>query len=82
MTLKRLLSMRRDSIACGSGGQGSWGRYPNPHSGTGPVGQCRPQNLGSHDYLRAHKGSRRMSRPLIEDSSVNALFPRHKGNLT
>ena len=48
-------------------------------------GVCRsvpPQNRGSHDYLRAHKGSRRMSRPLIQDSSVRVLFPRYKGNLT
>ena len=48
----------------------------------GPVDPCRPQNRGSHDYLRAHKGSRRMSRPLIQDSSVRVLFPRYKGNLT
>ena len=32
---------------------------------------------GSHDYLRAHKGSRRMSRPLIQGSSVRALFSRY-----
>ena len=50
--------------------------------GTAPVDPCRPQNRGSHDYLRAHKGSRRMSRPLVQDSSVNVLFPRCKGNLT
>ena len=82
VTLKRLLSIRRDSIACGSGGQGWWGRYPNPHSGTAPVDPCHPQHRGSHDYLRAHKGSRRMSRPSIQDPSVSVLFPRHKGNLT
>ena len=35
------------------------------HYGTAPVDTCRAQNRGSHDYLRAHKGSRRMSRPLI-----------------
>ena len=52
------------------------------HYGTAPVDTCRPQNRGSHDYLRAHKGSRRMSRPLIQDSSVRVLFPRYKGNLT
>ena len=52
------------------------------HYGTAPVDPCRPQNRGSHDYLRAHKGSRRMSRPLIQDSSVRVLFPRYKGNLT
>ena len=40
------------------------------HYGTAPVDPCRPQNRGSHDYLRAHKGSRRMSRPLIQDSSA------------
>ena len=50
--------------------------------GTAPVDPCRPQNRGSHDYLRTHKGSRRMSRPLIQDSSVSVLFPRYKGNLT
>ena len=38
---------------------------------------------GSHDYLRAHKGSRRMSRPFIQkDPSVRVLFPRYKINLT
>ena len=52
------------------------------HCGTAPVDPCRPQNRGSHDFLRAHKGSRRMSRPLIQDSSVSVLFPRYKGNLT
>ena len=26
-------------------------------NGTAPVDPCRPQNRGSHDYLRAHKGS-------------------------
>ena len=52
------------------------------HYGTAPVDPRRPQNRGSHDYLRAHKGSRRMSRPLIQDSSVRVLFPRYKGNLT
>ena len=52
------------------------------HYGTAPVDPCRPQNRGSHDYLRAHKGSRRMSRPLIQDSSVRVLFPRYKANLT
>ena len=52
------------------------------HYGTAPVDPCRPQNRGSHDYLRAYKGSRRMSRPLIQDSSVRVLFPRYKGNLT
>ena len=52
------------------------------HYGTAPVDPRRPQNRGSHDYLRAHKGSRRMSRPLIQDSSVSVLFPRYKGNLT
>ena len=52
------------------------------HYGTAPVDTCRPQNCGSHDYLRAHKESRRMSRPLIQDSSVRVLFPRYKGNLT
>ena len=52
------------------------------HYGTAPVDPCRPQNRRSHDYLRAHKGSRRMSRPLIQDSSVRVLFPRYKGNLT
>ena len=51
------------------------------HYGTAPVDTCRAQNRGSHDYLRAHKGSRRMSRPLIQDSSVRVLFPRYKGNL-
>ena len=40
------------------------------HYGTAPVDPCRPQNRGSHDYLRAHKGSQRMSHPLIQDSSV------------
>ena len=45
-----------------------------PHYGTAPV--------GSHDYLCAHKGNRRMSRPLIQDSSVSVLFRRYKGNLT
>ena len=52
------------------------------HYGTAPVDLCPPQNRGSHDYLRTHKGSRRMSRPLIQDSSVSVLFPRYKGNLT
>ena len=52
------------------------------HYGTAPVDTRRPQNRGSHDYLRAHKGSRRMSRPLIQDSSVRVLFPQYKGNLT
>ena len=52
------------------------------HYGTATVDPRRPQNRGSHDYLRVHKGSRRMSRPLIQDSSVNLLFPRYKGNLT
>ena len=52
------------------------------HYGTAPVDPCRPQNRGSHDYLRAHKGSRRMPRPLIRDSSVRVLFPRYKGNLS
>ena len=52
------------------------------HYGMVPVDPCRPQNRGSHDYLRAHKGSRRMSRPLIQDSSVSVLFTRYKGNLT
>ena len=52
------------------------------HYGTAPVDPCRPQNHGSHDFLHAHKGSRRMSRPLIQDSSVRVLFPRYKGNLT
>ena len=52
------------------------------HYGTAPGDPCRPQNRGSHDYLRAHKGSRCMSRPLIQDSSVSVLFPRYKGNLT
>ena len=47
------------------------------HYGMAPVDPCRP-----HDYLGAHKGSRRMSRPLIQDSSVSVLFPRYKGNLT
>ena len=47
------------------------------HYGTAPVDTCRAQNRGSHD-----KGSRRMSRPLIQDSSVRVLFPRYKGNLT
>ena len=55
----------------------TWNYY-----GTAPVDPCRPQNRGSHDYLPAHKGSRRMSRPLIQDSSVRVLFPRYKGNLT
>ena len=45
------------------------------HYGTVPVDPCRPQNRGSHDYLQAHKGSRGMSRPLIQDSSVSVLFP-------
>ena len=45
------------------------------HYGTAPVDPCRPQNRGSHHYLRAHKGSRRLSRPLIQDSSVRVLFP-------
>ena len=48
---------------------------PFHHYGTAPVDPRRPQNRGSHDYLRAHKGSRRMSRPLIHDSSVRVLFP-------
>ena len=52
------------------------------HYGTAPVDPRRPQNRWSNDYLRAHKGSRRMSRPLIQDSSVSVLFPRYKGNLT
>ena len=52
------------------------------HYGTAPVDLCRLQNRESHDYLRAHKGSRRMSRPLIQDSSVSVLFLRYKGNLT
>ena len=52
------------------------------HYGTAPVDPCSPQNRGSHDYLRAHKASRRMLRPLIQDSSVRVLFPRYKGNLT
>ena len=43
------------------------------HYGTAPVDPCRPQNRGSHDYLRAHKGSWRMSPPLIQDSSVRVL---------
>ena len=47
-----------------------------------PVDPCRPQNRGSHHYLRAHKGSWRLSRPLIQDSSVRVLFPWYKGNLT
>ena len=51
------------------------------HYGTAPVDPCRPRNRGSHDYLRAHKGRRRMSHPLIQDSSVRVLFPQ-KGNLT
>ena len=51
------------------------------HYGTAPVNPCRQQNRGSHDYLHAHKGSRPMSRPLIQDSSVSVLFPRYKGNL-
>ena len=48
-------------------------------------GACRsvsPTNRGSHDYLHTHKGSRRMLRPLIQESSVSVLFPRYKGNLT
>ena len=45
------------------------------HYGTAPVDPCRPQNRGSHHYLRAHKGSRRSSCPLIQDSSVRVLFP-------
>ena len=48
------------------------------HYGTAPVDLCRPQNHRSHDYLRAYKGSRRMSHPLIQDSSVGI----YKGNLT
>ena len=52
------------------------------HYGMAPVDPCRPQNSGSHDYLRTHKGSRRVSRPLIQDPSVRVLFPRYKGNLT
>ena len=52
------------------------------HYGTAPVDPRCPQNRGSHDYLHAHKGSRRMSRPLIQDSSVSVLFPQYKGNLT
>ena len=52
------------------------------HCGTAPVDPCRPQNHGSHDYLRVHKGSRRTSRPLIQYSSVRVFFPRYKGNLT
>ena len=55
---------------------------PLMHYGTAPVDPCRPQNRGSHDYLRSHKGSRRTSRPLIQYSSVRVLFPRYKGNLT
>ena len=47
-----------------------------------PIDPCRPQNRGSNDYLRAHKGSRCVTRPLIQDSSVSVLFPRYKGNLT
>ena len=49
--------------------------WETSHYGMAPVDPCRPQNRGSHDYLRAHKGSRRMSRPLIQDSSVSVLFP-------
>ena len=52
------------------------------HYGMAPVDPCHPQNSGSHDYLRTHKGSRRVSRPLIQDPSVRVLFPRYKGNLT
>ena len=40
------------------------------HYGMAPIDPRRPQNRGSHDCLRAHKESRRMSPPLIEDSSV------------
>ena len=58
----------------GFGGQSWFG----VHYGTAPVDTCRPQNRGSHDYLRAHKGSRRMSRPLIQESSVRVLFPRRR----
>ena len=54
----------------------------NEHYGTAPVDPCPLQNRGSHHYLRAHKGSRRLSRPLIQDSSVRVLFPWYKGNLT
>ena len=57
-------------------------RSTESNYGTAPVDPCRLQNRGSHDYLRAYKGSRRMSRPLIQDSSVRVLFPRYKGNLT
>ena len=52
------------------------------HYGTAPVDPCHPQSRGSHHYLRAHKGSRRLSCPLIQDSSVRVLFPWYKGNLT
>ena len=52
------------------------------HYGTVPVDPRHLENHGFHDYLRTHKGSRRMSLPLIQDSSVSVLFPRYKGNLT
>ena len=57
-------------------------KYAKYHYGTAPADPCRLQNRGSHDYLRTHKGSRRMSRPLIQDLSVSVLFLRYKGNLT
>ena len=43
------------------------------HYETAPADPRRPQNRGSHDYLRAHKGSRRMSRPLIQETQVLAF---------
>ena len=64
--------MRKGTVAKG---QMHCEKYDKSHYGTAPVDPRRPQNRGSHDYLRAHKGSRRMSRPLIQDSSVRVLFP-------
>lgn len=44
LTLKRLLSMRRDSIACGSGGQGWERKYPSASiGGGGGVGGMIPR---------------------------------------
>ena len=61
--------------------RGSWAQVELTHYRMAPVDPCCPQNRRSHDYLHAHKGSRRMSHPLIQDSSVSVLFPRYKGNL-
>ena len=58
------------------------GGFLSSHYRTAPVDPRRLHYRGSHDYLCAHKGSRRMSRPLIQDLSVSVLFPQYKGNLT